>query len=113
MTYIERLNIHGFLIKRWTNNEGLLHREDGPAEITYYENGSIMSKNFYFNGNLHNPLGPCSVHYYADGSRLAEAFYFEGYYLGQDNGGFWRFWERLTDEQRRHPDILKCLAVYS
>ena len=113
MIYTELIDINGFLTKRWKNDEGLLHREGAPAEITYYENGSIMSKHFFFNGKLQNPFGPSSVHYYPDGSRVMETFILEGEYLGQDNDGFWKLWDKIADEQRRHPDILKFLARYS
>jgi hypothetical protein len=113
MIYTEQIDIHGFLTKRWKNDEGLLHREGEPAEITYYAAGSIMSKHFFFNGKMQNPFGPSSLHYYPDGSINMEFFHLFGEYLGQGNEGFWKLWERLTDEQRRHPNILKCLAVYS
>ena len=48
--------------KRWYNEDGLLHREDGPA----YE-GCTGFKEWYINGKRHKEDGPSSV--YPDGAQ--------------------------------------------
>jgi antitoxin component YwqK of YwqJK toxin-antitoxin module len=89
------------------------HREDGPAAIWYYPDGSIKAEYFYFNGRFHRELGPAYTHYNGDGSIDDEWFYLDGKFFGYREQGFWKFWEILTEEQRRSPGILKCLARFS
>ena len=43
--------------KRWYNEQGELHRTDGPAVI--YPNGF---QSWHFNGNLHRTNGPAMIH---------------------------------------------------
>ncbi len=71
--------------REWKNRFGEYHREFGPAVTLYNSNGSIISEYFYINGT----------------------------YFGSGESGFWNLWERLTEDERQNPEILKCLSRYS
>jgi hypothetical protein len=93
--------------------EGVLHRELDPAAIWYYPDGPICYKQFYTKGVMHREVGPAEILYYSNGSIEKENFYLDGQCLGRDKKGFWVFWNKLTDEQRQKPELLKYLARYS
>lgn len=92
---------------------GKFHLEGAPAYTVYYEGGPIHSERFYFNGASHRELGPANTQYWPDGKIDYEQFCLHGNRLGFNANGFWSLWEKITDEQRKHPTILKCLARYS
>jgi hypothetical protein len=104
---------NGYLRKEWRNELHFLHREDGPAYICYYTDGTIMWEEFYLNGKNHRYSGPAQISYNRDGSIEWKSFYIKGKHLGDEEKGFWALWERLDEEGRQDPDILKCLARYS
>ncbi len=83
--YVEWKDYFGCLHKEWKNEDGELHREDGPAYIRYYPTGSINW----------------------------EAFYLDGTIIGFGKKGFWKLWDRLDEEKRQAPGLLKYLARYS
>jgi hypothetical protein len=85
VTYREWGDHNGYFRKEWRNELCQLHREDGPAYICYNPDGSIYWEEFYIAGKL----------------------------LGYDKYGFWKLWERLNEEGRQAPDVLKYLARYS
>lgn len=58
------------------NNE--YHREDGPARIFYYKDGSICSKSYYTNGKYHREDGPAVIQYYPVGSVACEEYFING-----------------------------------
>jgi hypothetical protein len=70
--------------REWRIEDGRLHREDGPAYISYNYDGSIESEYFYFNGN----------------------------YMGSGERGFWNLWHRLNEEKRGNLSILKIMIRY-
>ena len=113
MIYKERIDSDCCLYKEWRNENRLLHREVGPAKITYYRDGPIEYEEFCIDGEYHRESGPAYIHYNYDGSVDHEAFYVSGNFLGNNEKGFWALWERLTEEGHQAPDILKCLARYS
>ena len=113
MNYREWKNRDGFCYKDWMDKEGNLDRKDGPARTIVAPDGLIQWEQFYLNGALHRDRGPACIGYYNDGSAVSEDFYLHGEYLGTDNEGFWNLWERLTEEQRRATEILKCLSRFS
>jgi hypothetical protein len=100
------INMQSFRIK------GKEHREDGPAHTSYYKDGSVRLEIFSINGKEHRELGPARTEYFPDGKICYELFYLHGIHLGHNHTGFWRLWDKITDEQRKHPNILKCLARY-
>jgi hypothetical protein len=141
MIYKEFKDPYGFLSKEWRNNAGELHREDGPARIVYNNLGKIIKKMFYMNGFINREYGPAIIHYYSNHSIKVEYFYLKQHlhredgpahihynpdgsircehfdiydeYLGMDGLGFWRLWDKLNEEKRQAPSLLKCLARYS
>lgn len=48
-------------------NDGVLHRENGPAEIWYYRSGRIEFEQWYRIGVLHRFEDPSKIYYYQDG----------------------------------------------
>ena len=52
-----------------------LHREDGPAYIAYYENGSIECESYRINNKLHREDGPAWIEYYGYGSVYSKIHY--------------------------------------
>lgn len=45
---------------RWEDRNGL-HREDGPAWITYHENGNVEKECWWNHGTIHRLNGPCCL----------------------------------------------------
>jgi hypothetical protein len=141
MSYEEWKTFNGFTYKEWRNEEGLMHREDGPASICYNEDGSLKWESFYFHSRMHRELGPANILYYPDGSiEVAqywlfgslhrgdgpaviyyhpggsirdEEFSVHGVFLAYREKGFWMLWSSLTEDERKSTNILKCLARYS
>ena len=70
--------------REWRTEDGRIHREDGPAVIYYYPDGSIKT----------------------------EAFYINGKFLGTDKEGFWKLWDRLIEDKRQSCEILKCSSKF-
>ena len=81
--------------KYWKNEEGLAHREDGPA----YEYVSGARK-WYKNGLLHREDGPALV--WGDG--------FHEYYLNNEQYSkeeYWKEIEKITKERERKRNDFK------
>jgi antitoxin component YwqK of YwqJK toxin-antitoxin module len=141
VSYKEYKNEKGILHKEWRNHIGELHRMDGPAYIEHYAEGSVRMEIFVFNGKTHREgapaailympngmielegfyrlgkqyrqSGPQSIGYYPDGSIKFEGFVFNGISLGKNKGGFWRLWDKINEDERKNPTLLKYLAKYS
>lgn len=62
--------------KRWENEEGKIHRTDGPAH-----EGANGTKQWFINGKIHRTDGPAveypdgSKSWYIDGKKYSEAEY--------------------------------------
>ena len=56
----------------------MLHREDGPALVRYYENGSLMFEGWYVKGICHREDGPAKIWHDSDGSVNQEAWRVNG-----------------------------------
>lgn len=140
VSYREWKDDRGFLQKEWRNEARKLHRESGPAQISYYIDGSIRREKFYKDGSLNREDGPASIYYNLDGSINEELFYLDGYLhredgpaairyyldgsieqesfcvsgalIGRDKEGFCALWEILSEEGRRAPNLLKYLAGF-
>jgi antitoxin component YwqK of YwqJK toxin-antitoxin module len=54
---------------------GYYHREDGPAIIWYYGDGSIKQVNYYQNGKLHRLNAPAVICYNHNGTVCYEEYY--------------------------------------
>jgi hypothetical protein len=137
MSYKEYKDIDGYIYKEWRDCDGLLHRDDAPAKLMYDPLGSIIIEEFQIHGNLHRDFGPAHIVYGWKGMIQAEgfhirgkyhredgpasiwykengfvdfySFWFNGSHLGISNTGFWALWDRLSDEQRMNPNILKLI----
>lgn len=108
LSYKEYFDEDGFLHKQWRDYDGNLHREDGPCWIICEPNGLVFYEEFYIGGIRHNINGPAAIFYNDDGSISIETFFILGI-----QHSFWDFWDKLIEEERKKPDILKCLVRYS
>ena len=104
---------NGCLWKEYRDEDGKLHREDGPSIIYHRYGGSIEWEYFYLNGVLHREFCPAQIWYNEDGSIRGVYFYLHGEYLGENKEGFWAIWDRLTDDKRKNPELLKYLVRFS
>jgi len=57
------------------NKNNQLHREDGPAEIRYWKDGSTKGERYYIKGRLHREKGPAAIWYREDGSIEKKCYY--------------------------------------
>ena len=85
-TTLHRLDGPAWIIKTETGrithiyyNMGQIHRDGGPAQIKYDENGMTMVEIYFQNGVKHRDDGPAEIHY-MDGSETVkkEVFYLNG-----------------------------------
>ena len=113
MIYKKLEDSGGSFFEKWVNANGKYHREDGPAYISHYPDGSIRYEEFYIDGESHRKTGPACIQYNPKGLIKSEDFWIYGEYLGRDKVGFWALWKRLDEGRRQAPSILKCLARYS
>lgn len=63
---------------RYDGMNNVLHREDGPAETMYYENGQKECEKWYQNDRLHREEGPALITYLSDGQIEMEAWFRNG-----------------------------------
>ena len=63
-------------IKYFFNNE--FHRNDGPADISYYDNGDIKFEFYLRNGVIHRIDGPAAIFHNSDGFIENEWHVFNG-----------------------------------
>jgi hypothetical protein len=56
------------------HKEGMRHREDGPAFISYYSDGSTNYEYWYKDGKLHREDGPAYISYNQDGGEHYETW---------------------------------------
>jgi len=54
------------------------HREDGPAYIDYFNNGTIEHEGYYVKDTKHRLDGPAIIGYNANGDIKYEEYYIEG-----------------------------------
>jgi hypothetical protein len=66
------------LREKWLDKNNRLHRENGPANISYYENGNIEYKGYYCNGSIHRINGPAFIEYYENGNICNEEYFING-----------------------------------
>jgi hypothetical protein len=57
---------------------GELHREDGPACIVYYEDGTIYCEQYCINGMFHREVGPAFIKYGVNVRPMHESCYRNG-----------------------------------
>ena len=67
----------GRKVETW-RKDGIPHRTDGPAQITYHENGNINHEEWYQSGERHREDGPAWLEYKEDGTLHWEYWYKNG-----------------------------------
>lgn len=65
------------LAVKWFNDDGKLHREDGPAHVNYRINGELLSENWHVNGRKHRDGGPAQI-FYNKNENVCEYYYVNG-----------------------------------
>jgi hypothetical protein len=113
MIYREFVDEEGFLIKECRNDDGELHNDKGTAFMAYDKNGHLILEKFCVNGKMHRTDGPSTIWNIRNGNPDLCSFYLNGIYFGQCGDGFWSFWDKLSDDERRHINILKLVVKYS
>lgn len=64
------------IIKEEWKSHGVLHRDDGPAYVTYYDSGDVYHEEWYENGKLCriSPYYPVLTSYYRTGKIFMSCF---------------------------------------
>ena len=85
-------------------DEYYLHKENGPAHISYYDTGKKDYEGWYINNKLHRIDGPAHISYYKDGTVRFEHYYINGERLSKKQ------WENhLLRQEYLVKKTLKCL----
>jgi hypothetical protein len=113
MSYEEIKHPDGSFRREWRDENGKFHRELEPSVIHYNPDASISTECFHLNGVQHRELGPAVIGYRLDGSIEWEDFYLNGEFIGKGKKGFWALWDRLTEDKRQKPELLRCLSRFS
>jgi antitoxin component YwqK of YwqJK toxin-antitoxin module len=114
----------GIRCVEYVNKEGVLHREDGPAKVGWYECGNKGSEVYYINGVLHREDGPAEIQYYQSGTIGLEVWYKNGvrhredgpawilynsdgrlcnadFFLEGNRRAFWKVYENTSPEAQK------------
>lgn len=83
----------------WKNSRGELHREDGPALIN-----TSGTKFWFLCGVRHRIDGPA-----IEWSDKTSDWYYHGEFLGISEAGFWKLWERLSEDERQNINLHKWI----
>lgn len=62
----------------WYCLHGKRHREDGPADIGWHKNGQKRCEYYWVNGRLHRENGPAITIWYTNGKLRSEDHYVDG-----------------------------------
>tara|TARA_B100000745_G_scaffold192726_1_gene126777 strand:+ start:36729 stop:37070 length:342 start_codon:yes stop_codon:yes gene_type:complete len=65
---------NGITIQSFYDDEGKLHRDGGPAQVSRRADGSLISLAWYRHGVLHREGGAAKRTYYLDGSCIVQWF---------------------------------------
>lgn len=66
------------LSKTYYNENDEKHRDDGPAETRYFNNGNVEYEIYYENGKRHRDNGPAEIYYYSFGEICVELYFENG-----------------------------------
>ena len=61
--------------EEWKNEDGELHRIDGPAAREWYDDGQLEREVWYINGTPHRLDGPAVRYWYDDGQLASKSWY--------------------------------------
>jgi hypothetical protein len=71
-------NDDGKIIKEVWLTDGIIHRDDGPAVVTYYDNNYVKSMEWYLNGKRRrNDRGPTIITRHSNGNIDQERWHYE------------------------------------
>lgn len=87
------------------HQERKYHREDGPADIRYREDGSVEEETYLKHGLIHREDGPAWITYNADGSIKVLR-----YLLEDEDIGFWDYYAKVSSEVQK--TILRVWLPY-
>ena len=74
-----KINNDGYTIELiWKNENGHFHNENGPARISYNQNGNVRYKEWWINDKLHNENGHAFIEYYPNGNVAYKSWYING-----------------------------------
>ena len=74
-----KINNYGYaIVLTWKNENGHFHNENGPARISYNQNGNVKYKSWYINGQCHNENGPAFIEYYPNGNVEYKSWFING-----------------------------------
>lgn len=76
-----------------SNDEWVVHRDDGPAEITYYDKDVIHIEKWFQHNNLHREDGPSITYYFEDGTLDDIKWYKNGLKHREDGPQFIEYYE--------------------
>lgn len=98
-------------INEYGSPRSILHREDGPALINYYDNGQIKEKRYMSNGKAHRTTGPAWIDFNKDGSVDDIAWFLDGTSYGEYYDGDGNELE-LSEDMPPPEDFLKIVKKY-
>jgi len=75
---VRRFAVDDGAIEEWTDEQGRLHRSDGPAVVEYYSDGRLRAKHWYRHGRRHREGGPALVRYDQTGDLLRAEWFVDG-----------------------------------
>ena len=64
--------------EKWFNSNAELHRVDGPARQSWYQNGQKKYEWWYLDGKYHRVDGPTHQAWYSNGQKSNESWYLDG-----------------------------------
>jgi antitoxin component YwqK of YwqJK toxin-antitoxin module len=104
---------NGNLLNEEYFTNGKLHREDGPASISYYNNGNIKSEAYYTNGKLHREDDPAIIGYDKDGNLTCKIYMNQGVFIKCINDGIHiEKNEECNCQNKSYTDIRTCMTIW-
>lgn len=99
---------------RFINARRALHRDHGPALMTWFKDGTVDTMAFFKDGKEHNPQGAALKRFFKDGKPWTVEFFLEGEFHNENGPALrefneegketWReFWihgKRIYDEKK-------------
>jgi hypothetical protein len=78
--FVKEPDQHFGKLEKWhvKNHPKILHREEGPAYISYYHSGDVKKRKWYVGDDLHREDGPAMIIYNKDGSVRQKKWYVHG-----------------------------------
>lgn len=98
---IETYTTHkGTTVEAHLNENGKLHRTDGPAEIEYNAQGQVIKETWCINGEVHRVNGPAIIEYNDQGEITKQENFNNGIYFGHFFNDFMKIGRVLSISER-------------